>query len=63
MITKDGRGEFTAECNDCGSEEYSGALDFMEFIEYLKEIRWAIRRVVDGNDVEYEHYCPDCKGV
>jgi len=56
MLTRD-KGEITVACDDCGSEEYSGVLDFAEFIQWLKEQGWKIRK--DG-DV-WTHTCGSCE--
>lgn len=52
------RGEFVAECNDCG-DDYAGGTndDFRDFVEELKSEDWTIR----NEDGEWCHYCPSCK--
>ena len=57
MITKQ-RGEFVAECNECG-EEFAGGTeeDFKEFVAELKASGWRILK--DGE--EWQHICPDCQ--
>lgn len=49
--------EKVAECDGCGSEEYSGALDFKEFVDWLRQQGWRISKVND----EWTHVCPNCK--
>lgn len=57
MISKR-KGEFFAECNECGHEEYGGVTeDFHEFLAQLKDEGWKIRKDED----EWQHICPDCQ--
>jgi hypothetical protein len=55
MIRRDS-GELMAECDDCGSPEYAGTLEFREFVDELKAMGWKIRK--DGE--EWTHTCPTC---
>lgn len=57
MIDKDRHGELTATCNECGTEEHGGTLEFRAFVDDLKRQGWCIRR--DGE--EWQHVCPDCQ--
>ncbi len=54
------RGEFVAECNDCGTE-YAGGVeeDFRAFVEELKREGWRVSRDGDG---EWIHRCFSCQG-
>lgn len=56
MIIKE-KGELICECNECGSTEYAGTLEFMPFIDELKDKGWKIKK--DGE--EWTHTCPDCQ--
>lgn len=56
-MLKKNRGETGVECDECGSEEWAGTLEFREFIDDLKEQGWCIKNV--GG--EWSHYCPDCE--
>lgn len=55
MIYKED-GELVAECNDCGTHEYGGTLEFREFVQSLKDLGWRISK--DGE--EWVHHCPEC---
>jgi hypothetical protein len=55
-IRNSGGGELVAECNGCGTEEYSGTLGFTDFVDWLKSQHWRIKK--DGD--EWEHYCSEC---
>lgn len=57
MPIRKGDGEFTAECSECGAEEYGGVEDnFLNFVEYIKDLGWKIKK----DDDEWVHLCPDC---
>jgi hypothetical protein len=56
-IKNDG-GEKVCTCDadeGCDVFEYSGVLDFTEFVKLLQRNGWKIRKVDD----EWFHYCPD----
>jgi hypothetical protein len=51
------KGEFVAECTDCGDREYGGTEeDFRQFVASLREGGWNVYR--DRGD--WTHLCPDC---
>ena len=57
MIRKE-KGEFIAECEECGTEHAGGVIDqWSEFIADLKENGWKIAKDQD----EWTHTCPDCQ--
>ncbi len=50
------KGEWVMECNDCGSEEYAGTLEFQDFISECQIRGWVCRK----SDSVWEHRCPEC---
>lgn len=56
MIQREASGGLTAVCEDCGDTFYAGRVEFSDFITWIKEQGWEIRRVGD----RWEHYCPEC---
>lgn len=56
MIYRD-KGEFIAECNECGDCFYGGVVDdFHAFIKELKGEGWIANKVDD----EWIHLCSEC---
>lgn len=57
-MIRNNKGEFVAECSECGAETYGGTEDdFRAFVEQIKEEGWKVRK--DGED--WLHICPDCQ--
>lgn len=56
MIRKE-RGEYVAECDDCGTEAYGGTTEtFMAFLDEIKKQGWKAK----NNGGDWEHFCPGC---
>lgn len=49
--------EVICECDDCGSEEAAGTLTFTEFVQWLKDQGWKIRKDAET----WLHRCASCR--
>lgn len=59
-MIRQSRGEYVAECDDCGAKAFGGVTEsFLDFVQEIKDIGWRPERNGEG---DWLHYCPECGG-
>jgi hypothetical protein len=60
-ITGGRNAELKCTCDECGCWEWGGAMEFADFVKWLKEHGWKPRRAGGEPDGAWEHVCPECR--